>query len=428
MKICLVGAGSFVFAPSVLHDAILEERLPQLHLALIDPNLELAGLMAGVGRQMAQEAGQAVQLSTHAAWDEALAGADFVVCCAAIALQRRFATDLEIIRRHSPTHLVTEFGGVQGISYTLRQIALIEKLARAMRQHCPAAWLLCSSNPLPRVCQAAHALGIRSAGFCSNSLGGYGLIGRVRHGWQEEYPWPLASARYEATMAGLNHITFTLALRDRTTGREVLPEFIAELRRQDALSPLTAGLLAQTACWPANGDGHMQDFLPPAPGAKSLELSSHGNAAEREARLAQLRQAAAGEAPWLPLLAHRSWEKPMAFVAGLAGLRQAEFHSLNLANDGQIPNLPAGVFVETPAAADARGPQPRRLELPPAVANLSRPMAELNALLVQAALTRRRSLAHDAVELDPTILDKAGAHAALDACLEAHQDLIGPRV
>ena len=36
MKIVLIGAGSFVFAPSVLHDAIIDPRLAE-HAIAIDP-------------------------------------------------------------------------------------------------------------------------------------------------------------------------------------------------------------------------------------------------------------------------------------------------------------------------------------------------------------------------------------------------------
>ena len=186
-----------------------------------------------------------------------------VICCAAVELQRRFAMDVAIIRRYYPEHLITEFGGVQGISYSLRQIAMIKKLAEAMRRLCPNAWLLSSSNPLPRVCQAAHQMGIHTAGFCSNSMGGHHLIGRVLHGWDEDYPWPQAVARYEAVMAGINHFTFTLSLRERASGRELLAEFIARARQQNGFEPHTAELVQQTDCWPANGDAHMQDFLPP---------------------------------------------------------------------------------------------------------------------------------------------------------------------
>jgi alpha-galactosidase len=425
MKIVLIGAGSFVFAPSLMHDAIIEHRLEGLHLALVDPQVEMAELMAGIGRQMAKAVELQVEVTAHAHRLDCLAGADFVICCAAVQLQRRFAMDVEIIHRLAPGHLVTEFGGIQGLSYSLRQIALIKGLAADMHRLCPSAWLLCSANPLPRVCQAAHELGIPTAGFCSNSMGGYGLIGQILRNQGESFPWTKTVRRYEAVMAGLNHISFTLALLERETGRDVLADFIAQAGRQGAFDHRTGLLIAETGYWPPNGEGHMRDFLPPDAKSWPLELASHGTDAERAERLRTLREAAAGTRPWEPLLEHRAWEKPMDFVAGLSGLAPTHFHALNLVNDGQLPELPMGVFVETPASISSKGPIPRTLRLPKTVARLSRPIAELNGLIVQAGLTLRRDLMYTAVELDPTILDKSAGRTALDACLAAHADLIG---
>ena len=427
MKIVVVGAGSFVFAPSVLYDAIAVHRLSELHVALVDPNRQMADLMAGLGRRMARDEKVTATVTSHADWREALDGTDFVICCAAAQLQRRFDTDVEIIRRRAPGHLVTEFGGVQGISYTLRQIALIESLATDMRRICPKAWLLCSSNPLPRVCQAAHELGIRAAGFCSNSMIGYGLVGKLMLDRDEDFPWTETIRCYDAVMAGMNHITFMLSLRNRADGRDTMPEFLGRAKKLKAFTPVTAQLVEQTGCWTSNGDEHIRDFLVPSEYSRPMKMSSHGTPEERDAQIRLLRAAGEGNADWTPLLKHRAWEKPVDFAVALSGGRPAQFHSLNLVNEGQLPDLPNGVFVETPATVDRNGPAAAVFRLPDSVARLSRPMAELNQILVRAALTRQNGLLEEAIELDPTILDKAAGLAALEECLKAHSDLLTHR-
>jgi alpha-galactosidase len=332
--------------------------------------------------------------------------------------------DVDLIHQHYPEHLITEFGGVQGISYSLRQIAMIRNLAKDMKAICPDAWLLTSANPLPRVCQAANELGVRTAGFCSNSMGGYHLIGRVMQNLDENYPWPQATERYEAIMAGINHFTFALQLIDKNNNADVLKDFISIAQQQNTFEPRTAELVKLTGCWPSNGDAHMRDFLVPNSDSLPLELTSHGTVSEREAHLASLKAAANDSGPWKPLLTHRAWEKPVNFAVAVNGGKKVKFHSLNLVNYGQLPDLPNGIFVETPATADADGPHPFHLKLPESIAKMSILQAKINDIIVRASLNDDFSLLDEALDLDLTVTDKQAGKRALLACLSAHEDIL----
>ncbi len=426
MKITLVGVGSFVFGPSALHDALFDRPLPDLHLALVDPNAELVELMAAVARRMARDASRNVRISTHHDWPEALTGSDFVMCAAAVQIRRRFGIDLDIVRKTYPEHLTTEFGGICGISYTLRQVAMITRLATDMRRECPGAWLLCSSNPLPRVCQAAHEMGIRTAGFCSNSSAVFRAIGRLMLDEQEAFPWPKASQRFDPIMAGTNHLTFLLRLVDRVSGEDRTAEFNALALRPDGVpASRTRVLLEETGYFPPNGDQHMHDFLTPDPSSRSSLDIAHGSDDERQQRIELLRGGAENRLPVTAILDRRSWERPVDFAAAMTTATPLRFTSMNLVNEGQIPNLPAGVFVETPAEVGPGGPIPMRLALPNSVVKYCRPAAELNRVLTSAAMRSDRKTLRQAVEMDPTILDKTRGWRAMEQCLAAHADLIG---
>jgi alpha-galactosidase/6-phospho-beta-glucosidase family protein len=56
LKIAVIGAGSYVFGPSVLAGAILGRRPEGAELALVDVDRQVLDLMAGVGRRMVHEA------------------------------------------------------------------------------------------------------------------------------------------------------------------------------------------------------------------------------------------------------------------------------------------------------------------------------------------------------------------------------------
>ena len=82
MKIVLIGAGSFVFAPTVLLDTLAEGKM-QGELALVDLNLEAAEAMAGVGKRMAADLGLDCAVTATADRRAALPEADFVILSAA---------------------------------------------------------------------------------------------------------------------------------------------------------------------------------------------------------------------------------------------------------------------------------------------------------------------------------------------------------
>ena len=225
-------------------------------------------------------------------------------------------------------------------------------------------------------------------------------------------------------MAGIKQITFALQLIDKSFNTDVLKDFISIAQQQNAFEPRTAELVKLTGCWPSNGDAHMRDFLIPNSDSTPLELTSHGTVSEREAQFAALKAAANGSGPWKPLLTHRAWEKPVDFAVAMKIGKKVKFNSLNLVNDGQLPDLPNGIFVETPATVDIDGPNPLHLQLPESVAQMSLLQAKINDIIVHASLTDNFSLLDEALDLDLTVTDKQAGRRALQACLSVHDDLL----
>jgi alpha-galactosidase len=441
LKVAVLGAGSFVFGPSVLHQAIDECRMDRLELALVDVATDVLEPLAAVGRRMAERAGVDVILTTHSAPDTALDGADFVVSAVAVDMRRRFSTDPSIVLRHDPNALISEFGGVTGLCYSLRQIAFFERLAFLMQRLCPTAPLLTVSNPLPRVCQAAQAMGLTTWGFCSVSLCAYDMVSRLLDGVPSRYPFEAPRRKYDLTIAGTNHLAWVIAARERATARDLLPDLVIAARAgRTSGHPRIDSLLLETGHLISSGDEHCMDFLPPSPLVHSIAESSHGSAEDRAARLTQLRRMADGLEPPDPLFAKESWEKPLEVIHARAGGPTRPIHAINLPNAGQISNLPRGVYVETAAQATTQGPIPTPptspappappatsaspVTLPNAVLPYSLHTAQVTDTIVRAALFHSRRLAHEVVDLDASITNKPAAHSALDDCLTAHADML----
>lgn len=426
MKIVLYGAGSHVFGPSMLHQIFVEHRFRGLEVALVDRNPDAVRLLAAVGRRLSGEAGSDAEITEHVDRRSALPRADFVVCAVAVDLHRRFATDREIAGRLCPGHPVTEFGGVAGISYSLRQIAMVRELTADMNALCPQARLLNAANPLPRVVQAAAEDGIETYGFCSVSRCAYGIVWELLTGRPLRHPFDAARRRWRLTLAGTNHFCWLLAVRECASGEDLLPEL---RRRLDAGAttghPLVDRVFRETGFLLACPDNHVRDFLEPDANTTGAERTSHGSAEERAARVALLQRIADGSEP-VHALPHEAWERPVDLIAGVTSTVPAALHSLNVPNLGGrvVVGLPAEVYVETAAVVDDAGVHPEPVRLPDAVLPLARRAAAVTAAIVAAARTRRRALLREAVNLDPTIRDKRAGWAAIEACLAAHADLI----
>jgi len=421
LKIAVFGAGSFVFGPSVLKGVYLERKLKDLHLALVDLDREALDLMAGVAKRLARETGIEPTISTHTDRREALDGSSFVLTAVAQQIRKRHAMDCAEIRKHAPREVPTEFGGIAGISYSLRQIALLSSIGADVKRFCPQAHLLNMANPLPRVCQALHEDGLKVTGFCSASYSGYSMAWWALRGDRLQYPFGPAREAWHARFGGLNHFAWLLELRDRSSGADLLPELA---RRAERLPPLTARLFREAGYLLMPGDGHIRDFLEPVPETPRDEHFAHGSGEERQARLEALRAVAEDRAPYEPLFAHESWEKPVDLVAALSGNGTASFEALNLPNAGQLPGVPDGVYVETPAAADASGVKTETTRLPEQPLALCQRTAHVTTLIVRAARERSFKRLREAVEADPVIVDKQAGWRALQGCLDAHADVL----
>jgi alpha-galactosidase len=98
----------------------------------------------------------------------------------------------------------------------------------------------------------------------------------------------------------------------------------------------------------------------------------------------------------------------------------------NVPNRGLIENLPNGCIVEVPCLVDANGVQPTQIgSLPPHLAALMQTNVNVQALTVEAALTRKRAHIYHAAMLDPHTaaeLDLDQIWGLVDDLIEAHGD------
>jgi alpha-galactosidase/6-phospho-beta-glucosidase family protein len=416
-KIVVIGAGSYTFGFTMLHDAVIDHRLDGAEMHLVDRDLEMAQGYARIGERIAREHGVRMRFAATDDRVKALDGADFVTTSIAVDLKTRAATDWRIALKHGILQTQSECGSVGGLSYTMRSVPLVLGVCRDMERLCPKATLLNVTNPLTRVVLAAGRYSsIKTVGFCYVALVGRRLAA-----------WALMTdpSELDVTFAGLNHFTWLLDIRDKKTGRDLYGDVRAAAEK-GFYPPLVRKYLRETGYLAGPGDDHMGEFVP---FDRDLSVGQpefgHGTPAERTERRAQVLRVAAGEDRWQYL--HHAWERPMDYVNAVVRDKVTRFDFLNVPNNGSIPGLPEDMIVEVPADVDASGARAVTLPpLPQSILRMLEPVAETCHWAVEAAVKGDLAAAHKAIDADPAVAaaDKGAARAAFAEMLVAHGDIL----
>ena len=100
----------------------------------------------------------------------------------------------------------------------------------------------------------------------------------------------------------------------------------------------------------------------------------------------------------------------------------------NVPNHGLIDNLPQGCCVEVPCLVDKSGLQPTKIGMmPPQLAALQQTNINVQSLVVEAALTRKREHIYHAAMLDPHTAAELSLDqiwSLVDELIEAHGDML----
>ena len=360
-----------------------------------------------------------VRVVGHADRLRAMEGADVVLSAfrpgglEARRLDERIAVDHGVLGQ--------ETAGPGGFAMALRSVPIVVEIAEELQKvGRDGAILLNYTNPVQIVSEAMARFGppVPFFGLCDQTAGEEAFLARLLG---------VDAERVELDTAGTNHMTFTRAVR--VDGRDVTPELWSLLDGIDL-----DGL--QT-----DDERHIVRLfrlLRRIP-SEYMPVSVHINIISRAQRAAgttradevlailpdvleSYRREAGADYP-RPSMARASEEHgDFAVRIGAAMLSGGDLRViLNLPNEGQVEDLPAGVIVETPAAVHGRAVTPiLQGPLPPEVSGLVRQVAAHAALTAEAALTGDRGLALEALAIHPLVRSLDQAEAMLEAYLTVH--------
>ena len=459
-KITFIGAGSTVFAKTLLGDILsypeLREAVISLH-DIDDQRLRTTRLMA---HKLAAviDAQPVIEATTERR--DALKEADYVINMVQIGGYRPSTViDFEIPRRYGLQQTIGDTLGIGGIMRGLRTIPFLLALCRDMEEACPDATFLNYSNPMAMNCWAvARASGIRTVGLCHSVQGTARELARDLDVPAEEIDY---------VCAGINHMAFYLTFERRNGARRQdlypLLHDAAAAGRVPAGNRVRYEMLQRTGYFVTESSEHFAEYVPWFIKRDRADLIQDFNIPLDE----YLRRCEVQITGWRYMkekIENPEADLTDAFVAAMqaAGMadrelprlkrafenmyevrRSQEYGSLivhsmetglprviygNVENQGLIANLPPDCCVEVPCLVDGNGVQPRRIgALPPHLAALMQTNINVQALTVEAALTRKKEHIYHAAMLDPHTaaeLDLGQIWALVDELLEAHADYL----
>jgi alpha-galactosidase len=432
-KICLVGAGSTVFAQNILGDALSNPAVSDYVISLFDIDPERLKTSEIVARRIC-EALNLANVRVEATLDrrEALKGSDFVILMMQVGgYKPATVTDFEVPKRYGLRQTIADTLGIGGIFRGLRTIPVLEAICRDMEEVCPDALLMQYVNPMAINCWAIKEIApsIRTIGLCHS-------VQHTAAHLAECLGENIADISYVS--AGINHVAFYLKFEKQLAdgSREDLYPRLKALAAEGRVPPddrVRFDVLKRLGYFVTESSEHFSEYTSWYIKDGRNDLIESLNIPLDE----YIRRCEVQMAEWQGLRRDLEGNKPIEvcrsneYAAGIIHAAVTGEPALvygNVPNNGLIENLPPECVVEVPCHVDRNGIQPIRIGRIPAqlaaVMNLS---ISVQGLTVEAALTKKRDRIYQAALLDPHTsaeLSPDQIWKLVDDLIDAHGDLL----
>lgn len=424
VKLAFIGAGSTIFMKNIVGDMLHFEALSDAEITLMDIDPKRLEESRMVVEKMIATMGIGVTVETTTERASALDGADFVVTAFQIGGYRPSTViDFDIPKRYGLRQTIADTLGVGGIMRGLRTVPHLWAMAADMARRCPNALLLQYVNPMAinTSALAERFPALKQAGLCHSVQN---TVTELAH----DLDIPAQDIRYR--VAGVNHVAFFLRLE--YGGRDLYPRLRAGYRAGRLPKPP----LLMPRCWNkvryemmehlgyfcTESSEHLAEYVPwfVKDGRDDLIETFKIPLDEYPLRCVEQAEGWAEQAKALNTAPGIEVKKSHEFAAEIMNAVVTDTPYMayaSLPNTGQIPQLPMGAAVETPALVDANGVQPSTVtDIPPQLVALIRTQINVQELVVRALVEEDIAHIYHAAYMDP--------HTAAELDLRQIRDLI----
>jgi alpha-galactosidase len=457
-KITFIGAGSNVFAKNLLGDILSFPELANSTISLHDIDEDRLRSTEMVTHQLTEALG--IQPTVEITLDRraALDGADYAIGMFQVAgYKPGTVIDFEIPKKYGLRQTMADTVGIGGIMRGLRTIPVLLEMCRDMEELCPDATLLNYVNPMAINCWAvSRASNIRMVGLCHS-------VQNTANDLANDMGIPVEELDF--LCAGINHMAFYLRFgRTAEDGFEDLyPRLhqVVDEGRVPDWNRVRYDILTKLGYFVTESSEHFAEYVPwfikrDRPDLLErfgIPLDEYVRRCELQIETWDLMKQKLEDPDSVSDDSLREIledtdvrpavkEHLLCTFEGLGRVTlSGEYaaliiHSMetgaprviygNVPNQGLIHNLPQDCVVEVPCLVDRNGVQPTHVgNLPPHLAALMQTNINVQALTVEAALTRKREHIYHAAMLDPHTaaeLDLDQIWNLVDDLIEAHGD------
>jgi len=421
-KITFIGAGSTVFARSLLGDILSFPELSGATISLYDIDSERLKTSEIVANRLAAALGATPQIDATTDRERALDGADYAICMVQVGgYKPGTVIDFEIPKKYGLRQTIADTLGIGGIMRALRTVPVLLGMVRDMERLCPKVTFLNYVNPMAMNCWAINrASSITTVGLCHSVQGTAEQLAR-------DIGIPAGEINYLA--AGINHLAFYLKFERNGEDLYPLLHRVIDEGRVPDWNRVRYEMLRRLGYFVTESSEHFAEYVPYFIKRDRPDLIERFNIPLDE----YLRRCEAQINEWEgqrvrleePLEVRRSHEYGSLIIHSLETGQPRVIYG-NVSNERLIDNLPPGCCVEVPCLVDKNGIQSTRIgSLPPQLAALMQTNINVQALTVEAALTGQLEHIYHAAMLDPHAaaeLDLDQLWSLVDELIAAHGD------
>ena len=405
-KFAFIGAGSYGFTRNLVRDLLTFPAFEDCELALMDINpLRLEKITACV-RKIVNAFGNKAKVTSTMSRQEALEGADGVLCTVFNGDIDIWRYDIEIPKTFGVDTNIGDTRSVSGIFRALRNIPLMLDICADIEKYCPDAVFLNYTNPMSMLCKAMQSrTKTNVTGLCHSVQGTAKMLAR----WIGA---PMDEITY--TCAGVNHQAFYLDYRWK--GKDAYPLIRKAVENPEIYQKeiVRNEMFLHLDYYPTESSGHNSEYNAWFRKRPDLieKYCNHGTGWNPGLYAYSLNVRLEREKTWVKDLdrwiaeetvdTKRGGEYASNIFNAIFGDGEPYQFNANVLNKNLIDNLPYDCCVEVPALACREGIRSMHVgPLPAHLAILVNTTARIEDMVADAAVTGDRRAVFQAVCMDP---------------------------